>query len=362
MKAVHFEETDWAQLIAEIVGSNKWISSFGFNVSSTEKNQILESLTKDYKECMSKEKTSEVRKRDAVQKAKLFIGSTLKDSRLTLTGDKTPQTFRSRVLAADSVGRITCDADERRRLLSIIAMDYPYRFLQEWSGCSPNTVAAGKVHVILFGCGGTPPSKFKFQRQCVSPAVLEELSQFFLRDDVSRPSSCRSVIVDGQETPVRYWTDSIKILVNQYLLEFHNGVKRTYIYSHRPPNFRSDTMLAGLCNLCDNYSCSNYDKIQTLLSDIERSTSILLKEEKTKVTKYQQFLETQFGKTTESHSLCLELCMAHAFGSCTEAHPKSCPDVPAFVQVEKVVQEHIGRIAHCLERDRLKEELNEVVC
>ena len=44
LKAVHFEETDWPQLIAEIVGSKKWISSFGFNVSSTEKNQILESV------------------------------------------------------------------------------------------------------------------------------------------------------------------------------------------------------------------------------------------------------------------------------------------------------------------------------
>ena len=158
-----------------MVGSKKWISSFGCNVSSPEKNPILESLTKDYKECMSKENTSEVRKRAAAQKAKLFIGSTLKDGRLTLTGDKTPQTFRSRVVADDSVGRITCYADERRRLLSIVAMDYPYRFLQEQVGCSPNTVTAGKVHAILFGRGGTPPSKFKFQRQCVSAAVLEEL-------------------------------------------------------------------------------------------------------------------------------------------------------------------------------------------
>ena len=79
----------------------------------------------------------------------------------------------------------------------------------------------------------------------MSSAVLEELSEFFLRD-VSRPSSCRSIIVDGQETPVRYWKDSIKNLVNQYLLEFPNGVKRTYIYSHLPPSFRSDTMLAEL--------------------------------------------------------------------------------------------------------------------
>ena len=103
LRAVHFEETDLPQLVAEIVGSKKWISSFGFNVSSTEKNPILESLIKDYKEFMSKEKTSEVRKRAAAQKAKLFIGSTLKDSRLTLTGEKTPQTFWSRVVATESV-------------------------------------------------------------------------------------------------------------------------------------------------------------------------------------------------------------------------------------------------------------------
>ena len=103
LRAVHFEETDLPQLVAEIVGSKKWISSFGCNVSSTEKNPILESLIKDYKECMSKEKTSEVRKRAAAQKAKLFISSTLKDSRLTLTGEKTPQTFWSRVVATESV-------------------------------------------------------------------------------------------------------------------------------------------------------------------------------------------------------------------------------------------------------------------
>ena len=361
LKAVQFEERDLPQLITEIVGSKKWISSFGVNVSSTENNPILESLIKDYNEFMSKEKAQEVKKRAAAQKAKLFIGSSLKDSRLTLSGDKTPQEFKNRVVAAGSVGRITFYADERRRLLSIVAMDYPYRFLQEQFGCSPNTITAGKVHAILFGRGGTPPSKFKFQRQCVSPAVLEELSEFFMRDDVSRPSSCRSIIVNGQETPVRYWKDSIKNLVNQYLLEFPNGVKRTYIYSHLPPSFRSDTMLAGLCNLCDDYGHSNYDKMQTLLSDIEYSASISLKEEKAKVTKHQQFLKMQFGKIAERHSPCLELCMAHAFGSCTEAHPSSCPDVVALVQVEKVAEEHLKRITDTSEQDRLKGELQEVM-
>ena len=165
---------------------------------------------------------------------------------------------------------MTYFADERRGLLSIVAMNYPYRFLQEQFGCSPNTVTAARVHSILFGRGGTPPPKFQFRRQCVSPSVLEELSDFFMRDDVSRPSSCRSIVVDGEETPVRYWKDSINNLVNQHLLEFPSGVKRTYIYSHIPPSFSSDSMLAGLCNICDEYGHSNYDKLLSLMSEIEQ--------------------------------------------------------------------------------------------
>ena len=61
------------------------------------------------------------------------------------------------------------------------------------------------------------------------------------------------------------------------------------------------------------------------------------------------------------HSPCLELCIAHAFGSCAEVHLSSCPDVVALVQVEKVVHEHIGRIKESSERDRFKEELKEVM-
>ena len=61
-----------------------------------------------------------------------------------------------------------------------------------------------------------------------------------------------SVFVGGEETAVRYWQDTSKGLVDQYLLEFLNGVKRTYIYTHLPANFCMDKMLAGLCNLCDD--------------------------------------------------------------------------------------------------------------
>ena len=116
---------------------------------------------------------------------------------------------------------------------------------------------------------GTPPPKFKFRRQWVSLSVVEDLSDFFMRDDVSRPSSYRRVVVDGEETPVRYWKDSIKNLVNQYLLVFPFGVKRTYIYSHLQPSFRSDSMFARLCNICDDYGHSNYDKLLSVMSEIE---------------------------------------------------------------------------------------------
>ena len=116
---------------------------------------------------------------------------------------------------------------------------------------------------------GTPPPKFKFRRQWVSLSVVEDLSDFFMRDDVSRPSSYRRVVVDGEETPVRYWKDSIKNLVNQYLLVFPFGVKRRYIYSHLQPSFRSDSMFARLCNICDDYVHSNYDKLLSVMSEIE---------------------------------------------------------------------------------------------
>ena len=95
-------------------------------------------------------------------------------------------------------------------------MDFPYSTLQRYFQCSSKTVTAARVHCILFGRGGVPSDKFKFTRQCVSPQVLEELSGFLYRDDVSRASSCRSILVGGEETAIRYWQDTIKGLVDQY--------------------------------------------------------------------------------------------------------------------------------------------------
>ena len=150
----------------------------------------------------------------------------LKKSRISFSG-KTPEIFSSCVDAAKQLGRPRCYTDEKRRLLSIIAMDYPYSVLQKYFQCSYKTVTAAKVHCILFG-RGVPVEKLKFTRQCVIPQVLEELTEFLHRNDVSRASSCRSVLVDGEETAVRYWQDTVKGLINQYLLEFPDGVRRTY--------------------------------------------------------------------------------------------------------------------------------------
>ena len=91
------------------------------------------------------------------------------------------------------------------------------------------------------------------------------------------------MVVDGQETPIRYRKDSVKELVNQYLLEYPNGVKRTYIYTHLPSYFRYNIMLAGLCNLCDEFGYSNFEKFASFLAVVETATNVSMKEMRTKV-------------------------------------------------------------------------------
>ena len=283
----------------------------------------------------------------------------MNNSRISLKGEFTSDQFKHQTDAAKSIGRFTSYADERRRLLSIVAMEYPYRLLQELFGCSPNTVTAAKVHSILFGRGGTPPPKFKFSRQCVSPEVLRELSEFFERDNVSRPSSCRSVIVNGQETPVHYWKDSVKELVNQYLLEFPNGVKRSYIYTQLPPNFRYNSMLAGLCNLCDEFGHSKYDNFTSFLKGIQKSSAIPVDELKAKVLKYQSFMKTKFSNQMERHSPCLELCMDHAFGSCMKTHDSSSDGVGIY-EVTSSVKDLLSNL-NTGEQRKLTEELDSLL-
>ena len=141
-----------------------------------------------------------------------------------------------------------------------------------------------------------PPASIKFSRQYVSQEVLDQLGDCLLRDDVSRPSSCRSVLIEGKECPVRYWQYSIKQLVRQYQLEFPNGVKRSYIYAHITKNFGSNTMLAGLCNICEDYGFSNFAKLRELVQSIatdcpcEDLSSIIKM-----ISALQRYLKTKFS-------------------------------------------------------------------
>ena len=139
--------------------------------------------------------------------------------------------------------------------------------------------------------------KMKFSRQCISHEIVHEMFEFLNRDDISRASSCRSVMVDGKETPVRYWKDSVKNTIQQYLLEYPNGVKRTYIYTHLPRNFRMNTMLAGLCNLCDDFGYSNFENLYVLVKETsDASSGMDLPAMQKKLEAHQQFLRTRFSK------------------------------------------------------------------
>ena len=176
----------------------------------------------------------------------------------------TSEVFKSCGDAAKDLGRIQSYSDEKRRLLSIVATDYSYSVVEKLFNCSSKMEST--LHLTWMWA--VPMDKFKFTRQCVSSEVLKELCEFLHRDDISRPSSCRSVLVEGEETAVKYWQDTVKGLINQYLLEFPNGVKRTYIYTHLPINFRIPTMLAAMCNLCDDFGYSNFDELCTIISGV----------------------------------------------------------------------------------------------
>ena len=156
----------------------------------------------------------------------------------------------------------------------------------------------------MFGRGGVPHEGLKFTRQVLSQDVIQEFLGFLHRDDISRPSSCRSVLVDDVETPVCYWKHSLKDIIQQYLVEFPSGVKKSFIYSHLPTNFRMDTMLAGLCNICDDCGHTNFDNMETEIEEIGESTNLDVKGVSQQLRQYQRFLKTKYAC-----QVCKSLCI-----------------------------------------------------
>lgn len=192
-----------------------------------------------------------------------------------------------------------CAILQRHRLLSIIALAFPQTNLPDLFQCSKSTVTAARVHRFLFGRGGVKPASLKFSHQCVSQAVLNQFVDFLIRDDVSRHLP---VEVDGaQECPVIYWQDSIKQVIKQYLVEFKGNVKKSFIYAHIPKNFQSNTMLAGLYNLCEDLGFFKFckpeghgprlgaDSLHENLGSVTKSITLLQRYVKTKFS-HQVFI------------------------------------------------------------------------
>ena len=120
---------DVPDFINETVKSKTWSTTFGLSpkLSDATSNPTIQALIRAYDESGNKEKAAETRKRAAGLKAKTFIGNSVKNSRISLTGEFTSDQFRHWTDAAKSIGCLTSYADEWRPLLSIVAMDYPYR-------------------------------------------------------------------------------------------------------------------------------------------------------------------------------------------------------------------------------------------
>lgn len=258
-------------------------------------DKFLKALAKDYQASKDKETSKLIRAQGAKITQKLLIGGSLKGSNLQVDG---VTRGKSRTETAKAIGRVSMFEDERRRLLSIVAQDFSQSTLQSYFLCSKGTITAARVHALLFGRGGAPRDGLTFTRQAVSPEIIHEFQDFIQQDDISRPSSCRSVLVDGKETGVRYWQSDIKDVIQQYQLKFPNGLKRTYIYTHLPKNFRTNTMLAGLCNLCDDFGHTNFESLLMLLDDLnmEGVLDTPLSQLVQTTREHQKFLKLQFSK------------------------------------------------------------------
>jgi len=188
-------------IMKDILSSQKFQGRFADvfkshqNCSSDDK--FLKSLAKDYIAAKDKESSKIIRAQCAKVANKLLIGDSLKKSNLHVSG---VGQGKNRIETAQAIGRLSKSGDERRRLLSIVARDFSMSDLQDYFPCSKSTITAARVHAILFGRGGVPRDGLSFTRQAVSPEVIQEFQNFITQDDISRPSSCRSVLVDGKET------------------------------------------------------------------------------------------------------------------------------------------------------------------
>ena len=97
----------------------------------------------------------------------------------------------------------------------------------------------------------------------------------------------------------------MKATIDQYLLEFPGGVKRTYMYTHLPVNFCTNTMLAGLCNICDEYGHGTFDSMKQLVQQVaSKSSEIVASEVLKQLTLHFQYFKDKFRKEANIHFAC----------------------------------------------------------
>ena len=118
---------DQSDLLQETVHSKKNRTlRLGSLVGSV--GPTLLSLVKEYQESAVKEKKQEKKEQNGKI---IYIGNSLKNSRITPTGEKSPEHALQKKNEAQ---------DDRRHLLSTVATDYPYHVLQKVFHCSSKTV------------------------------------------------------------------------------------------------------------------------------------------------------------------------------------------------------------------------------
>ena len=108
-------------IMKDILASQKFVCKFPgtlpMNIEISKDDKILQSLAKDYFASKDKEYSKLVRTQGRKISEKILIGGTFKGSKLQVNGAK------SRIEAAKSLGRVHKSGDERRRLLSIVALN-----------------------------------------------------------------------------------------------------------------------------------------------------------------------------------------------------------------------------------------------
>lgn len=121
-------------------------------------------------------------------------------------------------------------------------------------------------------------------------------------------------------------------------------------------------MLAGLCNLCDDFGHSNFDSILALLDDLNcqgvLNTPLASLIQITR--EHQTYLKLKFAKELERHSNSSELCLDYALGQCPLQHTHWSSDIDKFHLLSKQVKEAVEKVRDPQKKAALTKSLEQI--